>query len=321
VSLPAPASVRPRPVRTRPEDDGRSGPLEQAPVTRTLLGLNLAVFAVQLLVTGTRSLTHLPQREALAFGASYSLATVGEHRWETLVTACFLHDGIMHIGFNMLALWQAGPLVERLVGSARMAPMYLVAGAFGFLLSVEYGFFTHSAGYTVGASGAISGIVAAALVVGWRLQGWAGPLTQAMARWLGFIIAFGLLSQAFGGNIDNAAHLGGAIAGGAIAAMWRRGYRYTERATRAILGSCLAVLVLCIAIVAWRDGTDRFAAMTLQDRAHFTGDALAAGDCRDAYEGLLAVERLRAKMAPVTSLRSQVEMTCGHAPPPIEGGP
>ena len=82
-----------------------------------------------------------PTRQTLALGASYSLATVGEGRWETLVTACFLHAASLHLGFNMLALWQAGPLVERAVGSARMAPMYLVAGAFGNLLSVAYGWF------------------------------------------------------------------------------------------------------------------------------------------------------------------------------------
>ena len=55
------------------------------------------------------------------------------------VTACFLHAGLVHLAFNMIALWQAGPLVERAVGSARMAPMYLVAGVFGNLLSVLYG--------------------------------------------------------------------------------------------------------------------------------------------------------------------------------------
>jgi rhomboid protease GluP len=255
---------------------------------------------------------HLPSSEALAFGASYALATIGENRWETLVTACFLHDGIFHIGFNMLALWQAGPLVERAVGSARMAPMYLVAGAAGNLLSVEYTWHAHTDSYSVGASGAISGIIAAALIIGWRIQGWSGPLTQAMARWLGFVIAFGLLSRLSGGNIDNAAHIGGALAGGVFASMWRRGYRYSSVATRAILGACLAVLVSCIGIVVWHDRTDPFAAMMLQERDAFTRLALARGRCLEAHEGLIAVERLRARMAPVTSLRDAVEGTCGH---------
>jgi rhomboid protease GluP len=277
-----------------------------------LITLNVAVFLVQLALTGGASLMHLPAREGLAFGASYPFATIGENRWETLVTACFLHSGITHLGFNMLALWSAGPLVERLVGSARMAPMYLVAGAFGSLMSVLHGWVTRESPMTVGASGAISGVIAAALVVGWRTQGWRGPLTQAMARWLGFVIAFGLLSNLGGGLIDNAAHIGGALAGAAIAATWRRGFRYSQRATAVVLSVCAAVLVGCIAVVAVRDRTDRFASMDLQARDEFTLQALRDGRCGDAHDGLRAVERLRAHMGPVRSLKQVVAATCGH---------
>lgn len=312
-------SVPPRPIPIRQDDDGRIVPpnwLDAAPVTRTLLALNVAVFAVQALAAG--SLTATSTSELLALGASYPLATVGEHRWETLVTACFLHGGIVHLGFNMLALWQAGPLVEREVGSARMAPMYLVSGAFGFVLSVAYGWFTQTALPSVGASGAISGVIAAALVIGWRVQGWRGPITQAMARWLGFVIVFGVLFQATRGAIDNAAHVGGAIAGGGIAAMWKRGLRHSERATKGVLAACVGVLVACIAVVAAHDRTDRFATMTLQERAEAARDALEDGRCKDAHEALRAVERLR---GPVTSLRVQVEATCGHVPSTLRAAP
>ena len=312
ISEPSP----PRPVYNPPVDDGRLVPrgwLDQAPVTRALLTLNVAVFAVQVVLTAGASLRHLPTREALAFGASYSLATFGEHRWETLVTACFLHDGVLHLGFNMIALWQAGPLVERNVGSARMAPMYLIAGVAGNLLSVaSTTWWQRTAQVSVGASGAFSGVLAAAFVVGWRVQGWKGPLTQAMLRWLVFVIVFGFLSRLSGSNIDNAAHMGGAIAGGLIAAMWRRGYRYSEGATRAIVGACAVALAACIGVVGWRDQTDRFASMDLKERDDWTMRALMKGSCRDAHDGLLAVERLRRMLAPVTQLRDRVERECGH---------
>jgi membrane associated rhomboid family serine protease len=315
MSTPAVPPGRPRPIETGSAGVvGRLVPprwLDQAPVTRALIGLNVAVFVVQLIITGGQSLMHLPMRETLAFGASYPLATIGENRWETLVTACFLHDGLLHIGFNMLALWQAGPLVERAVGSARMAPMYLVAGASGNALSVAHAWIVHPVYPTVGASGAICGVLVAALVVGWRVQGWRGPLTQAMVRWLGMIVVFGLFANRSGGNIDNSAHLGGAIAGGAIALTWRRGVRYSDRATAAILAACIGVVVVCIAAVAVHDRTDRFAAMDLQERSAFTQDALSDGLCHEARDGLLAVERLRAKMAPVTSLRNSVQAACG----------
>jgi rhomboid protease GluP len=299
-----------------PEDDGRLVPkgwLDQSPVTRALLGVNVAVFVVQLVLTAGKSFMHLPIREQLAFGGSYSLATLGENRWETLVTACFLHDGVLHLGFNMLMLWAAGPIVEKNVGSARMAPMYLVAGVVGNLLSITVTtWWDHSAHVIVGASGAISGVFAAALVLGWRVQGWRGPLTKAMVRWLAFLVVFGILAKYSGSRIDNFAHMGGALAGGGIAAMWRRRYHYSDRATRVILGVCGGVLAGSIAVVGWHDQTDRFAAMNLQERDDDTNRALDDGRCRDAHDGLLAVERLRSRLAPVSRLREKVEALCGH---------
>jgi rhomboid protease GluP len=307
VSAPEP----PRPIYTPSADDNRivpAGWLDHAPVTRMLIALNVCVFVAEVALSHDAS--NLPTRQLLGLGASYSFATLGEGRFETLVTACFLHAGLMHLGFNMLALWQAGPLVERGVGSARMAPMYLLAGAFGNLLSVLYGWFSGSGGITVGASGAISGVIAAALVVGWRTAGWRGPLTQAMARWLGFVVLFGVLSNMGGGHIDNSAHIGGALAGAAIAGMWKRGFKYSSAATRGILGACGAVLLTCIAVVVVRDRTDRFASMDLQERAEFTADAASDGRCGDAEEGLRAVERLR----PAAPLRKEVEEGCGQMP-------
>ena len=300
---------------TGSENDGRLVPpgwLDQAPVTKALIALNVGAFLVEVAVS--HGVSELPTSDGLALGASYSLATLYEGRFETLVTACFLHAGIVHLLFNMLALWQAGPLVERAVGSARMAPMYLVAGIFGNLLSVGYGWFAHAGGMTVGASGAISGVLGAALVVYWRIAGWRSPMTQAMARWLGLVIGFGVLMNVTGGRIDNAAHVGGALAGAGIAALWKRGARYSSAATRGILAGCGAVLVACIAVVAVRDSSDPFASMALHDRIEFTSDALTAGRCPDAQSGLRAVERLGAKLAAGNSLRREVETSCGPTP-------
>jgi rhomboid protease GluP len=282
-------------------------------VTTALIALNVAVFLVQMAGSAQQGgLADFSTEQLLALGASYPPATIGEHRWETLVTACFLHGGIPHITFNMLALWQAGPLVERAVGSARMAPMYLVAGVFGYVLSVAQALVQRTAAPSLGASGAISGVIAAALVVGWRLQGWRGPLTQAMARWLGFVVIFGLLMNLGGGHIDNAAHIGGAVAGGAVAWTWRRGYRYSPRATAAILAGCVLVVSAAVAALAWHDRTDRFATMSLEERSAFTIDAISEGNCDGARVGLAAVDRLRGWAAPVTSLRNHVEAVCGR---------
>ena len=105
-----------------------------------------------------------------------------------------------------------------------------------------------------------------------------------------------------------------ALAGAIIAGQWRAGYRYSDRATVAILAACAGVLVACIGVVAIRDRTDRFATMIVQDRQEFTNEALDDGRCDDAYEGLRAVERLRGPQGPDAPLRIRVETTCGHGP-------
>jgi rhomboid protease GluP len=283
--------------------------LDKAPVTRALLALNIGIFALELVL----SRSYIPSGAVqLQLGASYPLATIGEDRWETLVTACFLHADLIHVGLNMLVLWQAGPLVERTVGSARMAPMYLVAGVFGNLLSVVFTLLRRGDWYGlfgVGSSGANLGLLAAALVVGWRTRGWKGPVTQAMARWLGFLVAFGLLENLIGGHTNNAAHIGGAIAGGVMAGGWKLRYKYSDRATRVVLAACVGVVAASIGVLSFREATNPFASMIVQDRQSYAMRAVAEGRCRDAHDGLLAVERLRGHME---SLRRQVEITCGH---------
>ncbi len=174
------------------------------------------------------------------------------------MTACFLHAGIIHLLFNMVALWQAGPLVERAVGSARMAPDVPRRRRLRERPQrSQYGSFAHAGGMSVGASGAISGVIGAALVVSWRTGGWRNPLTQAMARWLGLVIAFGVVMNPSGrAHRQRAAHVGGALSGAAIAALWKRGVRYSPAATRGILGACAAFVAACAAVVAYHDSRD-----------------------------------------------------------------
>jgi rhomboid protease GluP len=306
----------PRPIREEPRVGGALVPpnwLRAAPVTRVIILLNIAVFVAQIALAGSSSaFAHIPIREQLAFGANYAIATLHEHRVETLVTACFLHAGIVHIGFNMLALWQAGPLVERAVGSARMAPLYLVSGIISSLVSALVMSVLGEDGLSVGASGAISGVIAAAMVVGWRVQGWRGPLTQAMARWLGFVLVFGLLSKLGGGNIDNAAHIGGAACGAIIAALWQRGYAYSARVTRGILAACALVVVLAALMVVARDRRDPYVMLLASERLTVARNALAVGQCRVAHGALMATERLYPRDPEVVEVRGAFDAVCGR---------
>jgi rhomboid protease GluP len=284
-----------------------------ANATRALLALNVAVFLVQVAGSMQRGgLADFSMDQLLSLGASYPPATIGEHRWETLVTASFLHAGIPHVTFSILALWQAGPLVERVLGSARMAPVYLISGIVGHLTSVVQALLTHTEGLGFGASGAISGIAAAALVLAIRVEGHRSPLAQRLARWLGLIVVVGLLMSLGAGRDDEPAQLAGAITGAMAGWIATPDRAYSPRASASILAGCAGVLIASIAALGWRDRTDRFAPMSLEDRSDFTMDAIAEGRCRDAKDGLAAVDRLRAWAAPVTSLRTHVEAVCGR---------
>ena len=133
------------------------------PVTYALIAMNVAVF-VWMAAAGSRSLSGgLTDEHArlglskgiLRYGVQYTDGTIsGPHEWWRLVTSGFIHFGVFHILMNMLLLFQLGMLLERAIGSTRLALMYvasLLAGSLGVLL-------VDSGGITGGASGAVFGL-------------------------------------------------------------------------------------------------------------------------------------------------------------------
>ena len=132
---------------------------------------------------------------------------VAEGEWWRLITGGFLHGGIFHLGLNMYALWFLGNLLEPALGRVRFALIYVVSllgGSLGvMLLSPE--------APTVGASGAIFGLLAAALVIG-RSRG-----MDVMASGLGPILLINLAITFLIPNISIGGHLGGLAAGGIVA--------------------------------------------------------------------------------------------------------
>ena len=258
---------------------------------------------------------HLPTREELAFGASYSLATLGEHRWETLVTACFLHDG-----GPAPRLQHAGALAG---GTERREERRLGAGG----ADVPGGgrgrqpgqrrrttWFERTAQVHRRRLGRDLGVLAAALVLGWRVQGLEGSLHPgdgALAR-LPHRLRYPVARRAAATSTTPRT----SAARSRAAPSRRCGAASTTLLGAARAGSssgvCAGLLAVCIGIVGWHDRTDRFATHDSQERDEFTTDALMDGRCRDAHDGLLAVERLRSVLAPVTKLRDKVVAECGH---------
>jgi membrane associated rhomboid family serine protease len=163
-----------------------------------------------------------PDRYAYdALGAAGAYPVFYEGYWWTLLSAGWLHGGALHILFNMMWVRQLGPAVADIYGEARMIIIYTISSIAGFLLSSFLGAhpawslpFFHGAGYTVGASAPIFGLLGALVHYGKR-GGSSFVYTQAMtyAVTLFVIGLFGF------GTIDNSAHLGGFI-GGFLASKW-----------------------------------------------------------------------------------------------------
>jgi membrane associated rhomboid family serine protease len=174
------------------------------PVTWGLIAVNVAMFALQEIFPAL----HIPAR----FSQYPPLVAAGE--WWRVFTAMFLHGGVLHLLFNMYALWLFGPVLERRFGSLSYAALYVAGGLGGGMLYQLIG----SEAPAVGASGAIFALLGALLAASYRQrQTRAGA---AVFGQLGILLAINLALPLFVGNIAWQAHVGGLLAGILIAAVW-----------------------------------------------------------------------------------------------------
>jgi rhomboid protease GluP len=185
----------------------------RTPVTISIVGLNAGIF-VALLFAGAgvfRSSTDV----LLGWGANFGPATGDGEPWR-LFTYMFLHFGIVHLAFNMWALWDAGRLVERLYGNAAFLGIYVFAGVCGGLASLWW---NSPRTVSVGASGAVFGVYGA-LFAYVLMQKHAVPKAamSGIGASAAVFVAFSLFVGALLTGIDNAAHLGG-LAGGFVAGL------------------------------------------------------------------------------------------------------
>ncbi|MCL2778478.1 MAG: rhomboid family intramembrane serine protease [Polyangiaceae bacterium] len=287
------------------------------PVTSALALANVVVFAAQIVVAGNvRYALAVPENVLRLFGANASLSTIADSRFETLVTSCFLHGSIMHLAFNLFALWQVGPLVERAVGVARFFSLYLAAGIAGSATSAIWGrFFTSSV--SVGASGAVCGLIGAAIVLGLRTEGKKSELAMGMARWLGLLLIVGLLKYLRGDivQVDNAAHIGGAIAGAMVATTWRQvaiPSRCARNATAAIVTACVVLVFASAVTVFVRNRTDPFLFLDVDGRLRVALEARRAGRCDRALAAMRRAVAMDPKGAAVRELDEEIRRDCAN---------
>jgi rhomboid protease GluP len=147
-----------------------------------------------------------------AFGESGAYPVFVYHRWWTLLTASWLHGGVLHILFNMLWVRQLAPATAEMYGASRMVIIYTIAGLVGFLFSSFAGllfflpFFLRGGIYSVGASAAIFGLLGALVYYGKRGSSMVGDEAK---RYAVMLFIFGFVMP----GVDNWAHLGGFVGG------------------------------------------------------------------------------------------------------------
>ncbi|MBA2462863.1 MAG: rhomboid family intramembrane serine protease [Actinobacteria bacterium] len=218
----------------------RRSPTSAGWVAKTLIGVNVAVYLLQLAQGAPIEATRGSIYENGALYGPY----VADGDWWRLLTAAFLHYGPVHLAMNMLVLYLFGPALESVVGSARFLLLYLAAGLAGsagaLLLSPEAA--------TVGASGAIYGLFGAILLL--ERQG-----TYVFGGSVLPLLVVNLAITFFVPGISIGGHLGG-LAGGALAILMlsRFGQRRVAYARNDVLGyvGLVAIGALSVAIAYWK---------------------------------------------------------------------
>jgi membrane associated rhomboid family serine protease len=212
-----------------------------AVVTRTLIAINVGVYLAELVSgAGINGDSGWIFEKGVLFGP-----WVAQGDWWRLMTAAFLHYGPIHLGLNMLALWWLGSAVELALGRWRYLAVYLVsglAGSAGALL-------LDPTAATVGASGAIFGILGAGLILEWQATG------SFVGNFLTLIIVNLAFGAVIGARISIGGHIGGLI-GGILAtlafARFGRGHAAYGRVGPLSVGVLVAIAAASVAIAYWK---------------------------------------------------------------------
>jgi membrane associated rhomboid family serine protease len=212
-----------------------------------LVALNIAVWVSITASGGARSalvdkLALLPQTTLYGNrdGTTSLVEGVSGGAYWQLATSAFSHVEVWHIGFNMLALYFLGPQLEMILGRSRFLAVYLLSG---LAASTAVMWLSNEHGQTLGASGAIFGLMGALLVVGLKVR----ANVQQLLFWIGLNVVFTVTASSF---ISWQGHFGGLVGGALLAAL----VVYAPRQRRAAFqwSAMAAFALLCVVLVAVR---------------------------------------------------------------------
>jgi rhomboid protease GluP len=181
-------------------------------VTMLILLINTGMYVATMLRTQQQGGTGFgdPSIQTLVdFGAKYAPYIFYRGEWWRLITAGFLHGGLLHILMNSWVLFDLGPQVNQAFGTPRFLSIYLVSSITGFLASLYW-----SPAVSIGASAGLCGLIGAMIALGTRdRSAFGSAMRRQYIQWMVYLLIFGLVIS----GVDNAAHLGG-LAGGFVVA-------------------------------------------------------------------------------------------------------
>jgi rhomboid protease GluP len=213
---------------------------------KAIIAANAIYYLLSLLASGHSEFAANPlsflspdQKSLMLLGATGTVPVLSYGRFWTLISASYLHGGLLHIFFNMMALYQIGPWVSAEFGLSRMFIIYTLSGVCGYLVSCLAG-----VPVTIGASASVCGLIGALFYFGKNRGGsYGAAVSREVSGWLISLVLFGLVMP----GINNWGHGGGIVGGVLLAKMLGFQARSAETSGHKVLALlCLVATVLTL---------------------------------------------------------------------------
>jgi len=208
---------------------------------KTLISVNVLYFALSLIVSGGGGFLSPGQTSLLLLGATGTYPVDHFGRYWSLLSANYLHGGILHLIFNMMALKQIAPQVSEEYGASRMLTIYTIGGIIGYVVSYIAG-----VSFTIGASASVCALIGSLLYYGKSRGGvYGSSVYREVSGWVISLFIFGLLFP----GINNWGHGGGILGGIVVSAL----LGYNERRRENSFDHAVALLcgITTVAVLVW----------------------------------------------------------------------
>jgi rhomboid protease GluP len=223
----------------------RSNSLVQILIYTNLILFTLMVLHGTILGFGMQAIMRPSTGLMVHWGGQYWPLVLDNNEWWRCITYAFTHGGLIHLGFNMIVLYQIGPLLESEIGWTRLMTVY----TFSTIIATLAGLIWHPVTVVIGASGAIFGLIGFSISYYHRSGGAIGfQRRNFMFQWALMAFIFGFIVP----DADNAAHLGGVVTGAVLGWFMPiniRDKRKTEGLFNKIAIFCTIITIVSIAFI------------------------------------------------------------------------